>query len=129
MLGISGFESSANFVEEQEDGAFPKTLRNMWLAVTVLNPGMAILALALVPVPEIREVYENNLLSHMGELTGGGWLRTLVSIDAVLVLSGATLTSFVGVTGLVDRMTLDRCLPHYSNILCAVGLDSADNRR
>jgi len=32
MLGISGFESSANFVEEQADGVFPKTLRNMWLA-------------------------------------------------------------------------------------------------
>lgn len=31
MLGISGFESSANFVEEQERGVFPKTLRNMWI--------------------------------------------------------------------------------------------------
>src|SRR6185437_2697668 len=30
MLGISGFESSANFVEEQKPGVFPKTLRNMW---------------------------------------------------------------------------------------------------
>ncbi len=29
MLGISGFESSANFVEEQQPGVFPKTLRNM----------------------------------------------------------------------------------------------------
>ncbi len=27
MLGISGFESSANFVEEQERGVFPKTLK------------------------------------------------------------------------------------------------------
>jgi len=29
MLGVSGFESSANFVEEQKAGVFPKTLRNM----------------------------------------------------------------------------------------------------
>jgi len=29
----------------------------------------------------------------------------------VLVLSGAVLTSYVGVTGLVQRMSLDRCLP------------------
>src|SRR5687768_11017479 len=28
MLGISGFESSANFVEEQAAGVFPKTLKN-----------------------------------------------------------------------------------------------------
>lgn len=113
MLGISGFESSANFVEEQADGVFPKTLRNMWLAVTILNPGMAILALALVPAIEIREVHQNALLSHMGSLAGGNGLSWLISIDAALVLSGATLTSFVGVTGLIKRMTLDRCLPRF----------------
>jgi len=33
-----------------------------------------------------------------------------VSIDAVLVLSGAVLTSYVGVTGLVRRLALDRIL-------------------
>ena len=113
MLGISGFESSANFVEEQKEGVFPKTLRNMWIAVTVLNPGMAILALALVSAPEIRETYQNALLSHMAVIAGGKWLSWVVSIDAVLVLSGATLTSYVGVTGLVKRMTLDRCLPQF----------------
>lgn len=113
MLGISGFESSANFVEEQAEGVFPKTLRNMWMAVTVLNPGMAVLALVLVPIAEVRESYQNDLLSHMGGVAGGSWLRYLISIDAVLVLSGATLTSYVGVTGLVGRMTLDRCLPQF----------------
>jgi hypothetical protein len=35
MLGISGFESSANFVEEQEQGFF-QTLRNMWAIVSFL---------------------------------------------------------------------------------------------
>jgi amino acid transporter len=35
MLGISGFESSANFVEEQEKGVFPKTLKNMWIVVSI----------------------------------------------------------------------------------------------
>ncbi len=113
MLGISGFESSSNFVEEQADGVFPKTLRNMWLAVTILNPGMAILALALVSTPEVRDTYQNALLSHMGTIAAGDWLSWLISIDAVLVLSGATLTSFVGVTGLIKRMTLDRCLPRF----------------
>lgn len=113
MLGISGFESSANFVEEQAEGVFPKTLRNMWLAVTILNPCMAILALALVSIGDVRETYQNALLSHMGTLSGGDWLAGLISIDAMLVLSGATLTSYVGVTGLVERMTLDRCLPRF----------------
>ena len=44
MLGVSGFESSANFVEEQAEGVFPKTLRNMWVAVTILNIRSARLA-------------------------------------------------------------------------------------
>lgn len=38
LLGISGFETSANFVEEQKPGVFPKTLRNMWYIVTLFNP-------------------------------------------------------------------------------------------
>ncbi len=112
MLGISGFESSANFVEEQQKGVFPKTLRNMWIAVSVFNPLMAFLALAVVPIPEVGQ-HEADLLSYMGQLAGGNWLAMLISIDAVLVLSGAVLTSFVGVTGLIERMTLDRILPAY----------------
>ncbi|HXV62072.1 MAG TPA: APC family permease [Vicinamibacteria bacterium] len=112
MLGISGFESSANFVEEQAEGVFPKTLRNMWAAVSFFNPAMALLALALVPIGEVPG-HRENLLAHMGGLAGGGWLSWLVSVDAVLVLSGAVLTSFIGVTGLVRRMTLDRVLPQF----------------
>ena len=112
MLGISGFESSANFVEEQKKGVFKKTLRNMWIVVSIFNPLMAFLALALIPIPEV-EVHKETLLSYMGGLSGGTGLSTLISIDAALVLSGAVLTSFVGVTGLVERMTLDRILPQF----------------
>ncbi len=36
-----------------------------------------------------------------------------ISVDAVLVLCGAVLTSFVGVSGLLKRMTLDRILPNF----------------
>ena len=112
MLGISGFESSANFVEEQAEGVFPKTLRNMWVAVSFFNPMIAILALALIPIPEVSE-HQEALLAHMGAQAGGPWLALIVSVDAALVLSGAVLTSFVGVTGLIHRMTLDRCPPQF----------------
>jgi len=112
MLGISGFESSANFVEEQKRGVFPKTLRNMWIAVSVLNPLIAFLAIAVMPVATV-ENHQESLLSYMASLTGGKWLSTLISINAVTVLSGAVLTSFVGVNGLIKRMTLDRILPQF----------------
>ena len=111
MLGISGFESSANYVEEQQKGVFPKTLKNMWIIVTVFNPLLAFLALAIIPITTIT-ANEETLLSFMGNITGGNWLLHLVSIDAVLVLSGAVLTSYVGVGGLVERMSLDRILPN-----------------
>jgi amino acid transporter len=112
MLGISGFESSANFVEEQQQGVFPKTLRNMWALVSFFNPVIAILLISVIPLAQVGENKES-LLAHLGETTGGSWLAWLISIDAVLVLCGAVLTSFVGVSGLLNRMTLDRILPNF----------------
>lgn len=112
LLGISGFESSANFVEEQKAGVFPKTLRNMWIAVTVFNPLIAVLVLGNFQNIQIPEQERDYLLAILAEhVFEGPWLKVLVSVDAAIVLSGAVLTSFVGVTGLIRRMTLDRCLP------------------
>jgi amino acid transporter len=112
MLGISGFESSANFVEEQAKGVFQKTLRNMWVVVTVFNPLLAFLAIAVLPLATVNH-HTETLLSYLGSSTGGRWLGIVISVDAVAVLSGAVLTSFVGVSGLMQRMTLDRILPQF----------------
>ncbi len=112
MLGISGFESSANFVEEQKAGVFPKTLKNMWAVVSFFNPVIALLALCVLPLAIIK-THQESLLSFMGKNTGGEWLGWVISLDAVLVLSGAVLTSYVGVTGLAERITLDRIFPNY----------------
>jgi amino acid transporter len=112
MLGISGFESSANFVEEQAKGVFQKTLRNMWVVVTVFNPLLAFLAIAVLPLATVNN-HTETLLSYLGTSTGGRWLGIVISVDAVAVLSGAVLTSFVGVSGLMQRMTLDRILPQF----------------
>ncbi|WP_026715279.1 APC family permease [Flavobacterium daejeonense] len=112
MLGISGFESSANFVEEQQQGVFPKTLRNMWGIVSFFNPVLALLIICIIPLTEVG-AHKESLLAYLGHTTAGSWLAHLISIDAVLVLCGAVLTSFVGVSGLLNRMTLDRILPNY----------------
>ncbi len=112
MLGVTGFESSANYVEEQEHGVFPRTLRNMWVAVSVLNPLIAVCGLLVLPLTTIAANSEA-MLSFMGLEIGGRWLATLIGIDAVVVLCGAVLTSYVGVTGLIKRMTLDRILPQF----------------
>jgi amino acid transporter len=114
MLGVSGFESSANFVEEQQKGVFPKTLKNMWIVVSIINPLAALFALSLFAIPLLQsEAYQNTLLIEMASHVGGNWLAILIAVDAFLVLSGAVLTSFVGVSGLLERMALDRILPQY----------------
>jgi len=118
MLGISGFESSANFIEEQADGVFPKTLRNMWIAVAVFNPLIALLAVGLLPLESVaadKEALLATLAARAPQILGlhglSTWAAWWVSIDAVVVLCGAVLTSFVGVTGLLRRMALDLILP------------------
>ena len=112
MLGISGFESSANYVEEQKSGVFTKTLRNMWIIVSIINPVIAFLAIAVIPVAVVSAKQES-LLSYLANYTSGSWLAWIISLDAALVLSGAVLTSFVGIGGLMKRMTLDRILPQF----------------
>jgi len=114
LLGISGFETSANFIEEQQKGVFIKTLRNMWILVSIFNPLIALFAIGTFEMSYIANpANETNLLADMAQKTGGYLIHTLLVIDAVMVLSGAVLTSYIGVTGLCKRMALDRRLPQF----------------
>ncbi len=110
LLGVSGFESSANFVEEQKKGVFRKTLRNMLIGVAIFNPLIALVILNTLPLETIKNA-KDFVLSDAANILGGTWYQYLIVADAFLVLSGAVLTSFVGVSGLVHRMALDSCLP------------------
>lgn len=112
LLGVSGFESSANFVEEQANGVFKKTLRNMLIGVSFFNPVIAFLALNITTLPDISKA-RDFLLADEAQIIGGEIFKYILVIDAFLVLCGAVLTSFVGITGLVKRMALDECLPQF----------------
>ncbi len=112
MLGVSGFESSANFIEQQKRGVFPKTLRNMWITVIVFNPLISLLSFGLLPLSNVQAA-PPDLLARMGGRTIGHAFASWISVDAMLVLCGAVLTSYVGVNGLVRRMALDECLPPF----------------
>jgi amino acid transporter len=110
MLGVTGFETSANYIEEQKEGVFPKTLRNMWIGVTLLNPALVTLSMAVIPIENI--VRESDFsLAAFAYRAGGPWLRTWVVIDATIVLAASVLTAYVGVGGLLRRMALDQILP------------------
>lgn len=112
LLGVSGFESSANFVEEQQPGVFRKTLRNMLIGVAIFNPLIAFVILNVSSMQTIIHA-KDFLLADEAMIIGGNMFRYVVAIDAFLVLSGAILTSFIGVSGLVYRMASDACLPDF----------------
>jgi len=111
-LGITGFETSANYIEEQKPGVFPKTLRNMWLVTLVFNPLLSFLAVSILTLEDLSaEGFKEVALSKLGLVSAGRWLEFWVSLDAFLVLCGAIITSYVGVTGLIKRLAQDRWLP------------------
>jgi amino acid transporter len=115
MLGITGFESSSNYVEEQAPGVFRKTLRNMWALVTVFNVGLGASILAVLPLGGGNGIYANAdaLLAKVGREALGSWFESWICIDAFVVLCGAVLTSYVGICGLVRRLSTDRVLPSF----------------
>ena len=128
MLGVSGFETSSQFVEEQAPGVFPKTLRNMWAGVMFFNPLLSLISFSALTVQEIMD-HKATVLARTAYVLGkwiqsdifhlpneaygdfGAYFSKLVSIDAFIVLAAALLTSFVGINGLIRRMAMDRCLP------------------
>ncbi|MDB4978189.1 MAG: amino acid permease [Candidatus Peribacteria bacterium] len=115
LLGVSGFESSANFVEEQQRGVFRKTLRNMLLGVVIFNPLIALVILNTIPIESVTEATTDYVLINTSKDLGGMIFQYFVVIDAFLVLCGAVLTSYVGVSGLLNRMSSDGCLPSFFN--------------
>lgn len=125
MLGVSGFETSSQFVEEQAPGVFPKTLRNMWAGVMLFNPLLSLISFSAMPVHEIMK-HHDTVLARTAHVIGrwievelhlpfdfGFILSTIVSVDAFIVLAAALLTGYVGINGLIRRMSMDRCLPQF----------------
>mmetsp|Transcript_74684 Transcript_74684/g.200009 ORF Transcript_74684/g.200009 Transcript_74684/m.200009 type:complete len:427 (-) Transcript_74684:150-1430(-) len=110
MLGVTGFETSANYIEEQQKGVFPKTLFNSWLVVFILNPILSVVCMGVLSLPTL-EAHHRDVLAKTAYDAGGKYFGLWISADAALVLAGSVLTAFVGVTGLVRRLALDRLLP------------------
>ena len=137
LLGLTGFETASNYIEEagpfeglkagfprsagqeianknrsRTISVFEKTISNMFWLVLLVNPTMVLLALGTTDLRTII-ANPNNILSVIAERVGGRWLSILVSVDAVVVLSGGVLTAYVGVLGLIRQLAQDRCLPSF----------------
>ncbi|KAL0584791.1 hypothetical protein ABG067_005398 [Albugo candida] len=84
LLGITGFESSANFVEEQQHGVFRKTLRNMWALVTIFNIVLSFLSLAVLPLEGEDGIYKHSeiVLANMGRVAAAKRADVPRDVDA-----------------------------------------------
>ncbi|RHZ89733.1 hypothetical protein Glove_11g36 [Diversispora epigaea] len=112
LLGVTGFETSSNYIEDQKPDVYPKTVRNMWILVSIFNAPISFLALTIIPLSTIKE-HQNDAISTIGKYAAGNWLEIFIVIDAVIVLCGGVLSGFVGATGLIQRMTSDHILPQF----------------
>jgi hypothetical protein len=98
-----GFECTPSYIEVIRPKDYSSILRNLIIVSALLNTILSFLACALLPVSTIID--GTNVLSALGRLCGGNWLRILVLVDAVSVLLGGVMTGTVTTIQLLDRMT------------------------
>lgn len=113
FLGISGFESAAQIVEELEAPAL-ETVRKLYKTVILLvsftAPAISFLCLILLTKDEINQNL-SSLLSALSYKLGGRLLLYIIVIDATLTLFAAVNTAFVGFIGLATTMSKQGNLP------------------
>lgn len=114
LLGVTGFESAENYIEDLKPGTFPKVMNNMFGFLFALNAPMTLLCTVLVPIT-VLQANSANAVSVLGEYAAGGgrWLRLWIMIDAVIVLCAGVLTGLIGAVGLIQRMASDDILPKF----------------
>lgn len=113
FLGITGFESAAQIVEEIEDPV-SVSIRRIYLAIVILvsitAPVSSLLALMMLDPIQIAANREN-LMSGLAFVQGGrSWLLLLV-LNAMLTLFAAVNTAYAGATGLMTTMGHQGNLP------------------
>lgn len=113
FLGITGFESAAQIVEELEAPPL-ETVRKLYTAVIVLvsltAPIVSLLCLMILSQDEIDQNL-SSLLSSLSYKLGGNVLLYIIVADATLTLFAAVNTAYVGFIGLSTTMSKQGNLP------------------
>lgn len=115
FLGITGFESAAQIVEELEAPPL-ETIRKLYTTVIILvsltAPAISLLCLVILTQNEIEQNL-SSLLSSLSYKIGGRALLCIIVIDATLTLFAAVNTAYVGFIGLSTTMSKQGNLPRF----------------
>lgn len=115
FLGITGFESAAQIVEELESPVH-ETVRKLYKTVVILvsltAPVISFMCLAILTNEEVIQNKEF-LLSALAFKLGGSILMVILVVDATLTLFAATNTAYVGFIGLATTMAKQGNLPQF----------------
>lgn len=115
FLGITGFESAAQIIEQLKTPTW-KTLKKVYLSIVILvgitAPLTSALCLVLLTQQQTQE-YRNSLLSGLAFVEGGTTLLTVLVVDAALTLFAAVNTAYVGCIGLATTMAKQGNLPAF----------------
>ncbi|HEY9855916.1 MAG TPA: APC family permease, partial [Stenomitos sp.] len=113
FLGITGFETAAQIVEELERPTW-RAIQKIYLTIVVLvsitAPISSMLCLTLLSDTDLA-LYKDNLLSGLAKAVGGQPLLYILVIDACLTLFAAVNTAYAGATGLMTTMGKQGNLP------------------
>ncbi len=113
FLGITGFESAAQIVEQLKTPTW-RTLQRVYLSIVLLvgvtAPITSYLCLTLLTQNQI-DVFKDSLLSGLAFREGGRPLQIILVVDAALVLFAAVNTAYVGCIGLVTTMAKQGNMP------------------
>ncbi|MDZ4837077.1 MAG: APC family permease [Candidatus Melainabacteria bacterium] len=115
FLGITGFESAAQIVEQLKTPTW-RTLKKVYLSIVLLvgitAPMTSYLVLVLLNQEQLIQ-YKDNLLSGLAYVEGGQTLLKILVFDACLTLFCAVNTAYVGCIGLCTTMAKQGNLPGF----------------
>lgn len=113
FLGITGFESAAQIIEEIEQPTW-QAIRKIYLTIVLLvsftSPISSMLCIVLLSDTDI-EKYRSAFLSGLAVREGGTTMLYLLVANACLTLFAAVNTAFAGATGLMTTMGKQGNLP------------------
>ncbi len=113
FLGITGFESAAQIVEEIEQPTW-LSIKKIYLTIVLLvsftGPVSSLLCIVLLSDTDV-EKYKATFLSGLAIHEGGTAMLYLLVTNACLTLFAAVNTAFAGATGLMTTMGKQGNLP------------------